>query len=684
MNFNEQKTLCRAEACLRSGSEVGDDTRNLSANQHCWQAQPGEQHLWDFVESPPSTKDPTHNTHLWIVKRAAEVAASNPANDPQSAAIKAIIRSMIVSPNDNNANEFYDRLCWGIWDADEKEPFNAPELLSLTPTYLHHFYDPVSRTNWAHDTDSKQWSIIAKLFPVIWDYDDFTAYSEANNYFREAVRSWHRHHLADAGYYLGLALHFFADPTQPMHAKGFINTLVDRTHGDFEKWANTLLLDSDLWPSPPPKFVVPTTTDPGTILDTAATDARPHFDEIYNDMILLPATISRPPVYNSDWKSKLTPLTKTLLRNAASFTAQFLWVWGIHAQRGWDPNGDDKVKVTGALSILTGNSVGRIYHVLGVADGGGVVFERTWDWSGLEQWYGASYYSPKVDGLIHVTPIAVTPGNLADIQDMSVSQLNCLLTISAEGHLLETHYNQGGNPWGSYASDWVDCGPIRNDKIPGSQAASLVALPAHNPVDAFAISDLGQLLHSCRVGGTWLGWEILPAANVGDGLAGPFNSASSSQLPVSDTAGQVSPLAVIYDQTGFDVFAVSKNGHLIHTYYRETDPSPHWSENWDDLGETSLGGGLRIAPGSLAAVHGANPIDVFAISNGGHLLHLCYANGTWCYPFEDLGGTTIGGGLGTSLVATKINPVDVIAATKDGTLVHILFNGTKWQDWVKI
>jgi hypothetical protein len=56
----------------------------------------------------------------------------------------------------------------------------------------------------------------------------------------------------------------------------------------------------------------------------------------------------------------------------------------------------------------------------------------------------------------------------------------------------------------------------------------------------------------------------------------------------------------------------------------------------------------------------------------------------WCYPFEDLGGTTIGGGLGTSLVATKINPVDVIAATKDGTLVHKLFNGANWQDWVKI
>jgi hypothetical protein len=141
---------------------------------------------------------------------------------------------------------------------------------------------------------------------------------------------------------------------------------------------------------------------------------------------------------------------------------------------------------------------------------------------------------------------------------------------------------------------------------------------------------------------------------------------------------------VIYNQTGFDVFAVSKDGHLIHTYYRETDSTPHWMTNWDDLGQTNLGGGLRIAPGSLAAVHGANPIDVFAISNDGHLLHLCYANNAWQFPFEDRGGTAIGGGLGSSLVATNMNPLDIMATTKDGTLIHLVFTGSSWQDWVKV
>ena len=55
-------------------------------------------------------------------------------------------------------------------------------------------------------------------------------------------------------------------------------------------------------------------------------------------------------------ESKLKPLTKNLLRSAASFTAQFLWVWVTQAQRGWDPYGDDKLKLTGAFATIEGNA----------------------------------------------------------------------------------------------------------------------------------------------------------------------------------------------------------------------------------------------------------------------------------------------------------------------------------------
>ena len=73
--------------------------------------------------------------------------------------------------------------------------------------------------------------------------------------------------------------------------------------------------------------------------------------------------------------------------------------------------------------------------------------------------------------------------------------------------------------------------------------------------------------HTCCLEGTWQGWKILPAANVGGGWAGLFNINSSSSNPaaVSNATGQVSPLAVIYNQPGLDLFAVSKDGHLIHT-----------------------------------------------------------------------------------------------------------------------
>jgi hypothetical protein len=74
--------------------------------------------------------------------------------------------------------------------------------------------------------------------------------------------------------------------------------------------------------------------------------------------------------------------------------------------------------------------------------------------------------------------------------------------------------------------------------------------------------------------------KILPAANVGGGWAGLFNSSSSNPAAVSTATGQVSPLALIYKQPGFDLFAVSKDGQVIHTDLRETDPTPQSMTNW--------------------------------------------------------------------------------------------------------
>jgi hypothetical protein len=54
-----------------------------------------------------------------------------------------------------------------------------------------------------------------------------------------------------------------------------------------------------------------------------------------------------------------------------------------------------------------------------------------------------------------------------------------------------------------------------------------------------------------------------------------------------------------------------------------------------------------------AEVHGSNAIDVFAISNDGHLLHLGYANDGWAFALEEWKGTTIGGGPGNSRIDRK-------------------------------
>jgi phospholipase C len=87
-----------------------------------------------------------------------------------------------------------------LYDADFKPAYNNPVLGQ--PTYKSHFYDPDTGKNWLGDTDP-------------------TAVTQGTRYFNAAVQAYQAGDLATAGYNLGLALHYFTDLTQPMHAANF-------------------------------------------------------------------------------------------------------------------------------------------------------------------------------------------------------------------------------------------------------------------------------------------------------------------------------------------------------------------------------------------------------------------------------------------------------------------------------
>jgi hypothetical protein len=126
-----------------------------------------------------------------------------------------------------------------------------------------------------------------------------------------------------------------------------------------------------------------------------------------------------------------------------------------------------------------------------------------------------------------------------------------------------------------------------------------------------------------------------------------------------------------------DMLAISNEGHLLHIAYT----SAGWGF-WQDQGTTDLGGGLTGAVLSATAIVGGNGIQIFAITYFGHLLHRIYQRTGW-NEWEDLGTTQQGGGLvGSSLAATAgMNPIDLLAISADGSLLQNTWDGSQWSDW---
>ncbi|RKH25724.1 hypothetical protein D7Y13_23255 [Corallococcus praedator] len=189
--------------------------------------------------SEESVLDESSATHLWIFHRAIELL-----NDlgPSGAAPGVVadgkhiaqFLKFSVSPDRNNSKRpwtdntiFHDAMVKGLYDCDWANPWMN------TCTWQSHFYNPVTQQSYAtgllhSDTHAKS----APNFAV--------SAIETGQYGRLAVENPDLRTLLQFFYYLGVALHYFEDVTQPMHAHNFPNFIsgtADVFHKEFEEAA---------------------------------------------------------------------------------------------------------------------------------------------------------------------------------------------------------------------------------------------------------------------------------------------------------------------------------------------------------------------------------------------------------------------------------------------------------------
>ena len=140
-----------------------------------------------------SVFDEAQSTHLWIVNRAANLAQ-------QQGTYGQKVCGLVKPFKGRLGDLFHDNLCQGLYDADFLPAYNNP-VGGLT-TYMSHFYDPDTGLNWLH-ASSPTGLTNGSLF-----------YNQAASYFKAGD-------MQNAGYNLGLAMHYMTDLTQPMHAANF-------------------------------------------------------------------------------------------------------------------------------------------------------------------------------------------------------------------------------------------------------------------------------------------------------------------------------------------------------------------------------------------------------------------------------------------------------------------------------
>jgi len=244
--------------------------------------------------------DETKSTHLYVVNRAAQLVATC-TNPSFQTFVQQQIQPMVGK---DQAGAFRRGLCQGLYDADFKSDYNNPNWLGQ-PTWKSHFYDASTGQNYMHETTP-------------------TALSNGVAFLQQSLTTLHSTgDLYNGGYFLGLALHYFTDLTQPMHAANYhyLSSFPFGYHTDFE--AYTMSVQATVTQPTVTGFQAGSVNDITALYQTtAATFKQKYFSPVeqahmYASWKWSPAT----------WQAAVLPLLPRILNDAVSATAQLLYVY---------------------------------------------------------------------------------------------------------------------------------------------------------------------------------------------------------------------------------------------------------------------------------------------------------------------------------------------------------------------
>ena len=239
-----------------------------------------------FAWSADDVHNQDNSTHLFLVNGAVKLLSSNP--DPAVNWPSALLEQW--------------RARWeqGLYDADYENPFYD------TSTFLSHFYDPDTQTNYAGTS-----------YP--------TARQAGSKYFGYASDYYKLGDMWNAFYYLGVSMHYFTDSTMPLHA-GNISNLDTRApgyHAKLEAFTESIqnqmtVPDTGLYNWLP-------TLDPQQWIHQAAVQAKSVLPQVYNGTITdwyLKAAISD--YYSQKWRNAVKAPILAQLNQAERETAGYL------------------------------------------------------------------------------------------------------------------------------------------------------------------------------------------------------------------------------------------------------------------------------------------------------------------------------------------------------------------------
>ncbi|MBP0724101.1 phospholipase [Bacillus sp. RG28] len=234
--------------------------------------------------------DDPHNqdqsTHLFIVNNGVKLISSNA--DPE------------INKPATLLEQFRDRWEQGLYDADHINPYYD------TSTFMSHFYDPDTKTNYA-----------GLSYP--------TARQSGAKYFNLASNYYKNGDFYNAFYNLGLSLHYFTDATMPLHASNISNLdhHAPGYHSKLESFSE-LIQDQVTVPDSGLYNLVPS-NDPELWIHQAAVQAKSVMPQVWNDSIInwfWQAAYSN--YYSDMWKSVVKAPILNQLNQAERETAGFI------------------------------------------------------------------------------------------------------------------------------------------------------------------------------------------------------------------------------------------------------------------------------------------------------------------------------------------------------------------------